>query len=105
MLERRRSSRVPIRIPVQVSTSEADGGLRDTAAEAVSVSRCGALLRASFLPALGSRVMVLHGISHEEREFRVIRVSRVREGGLFEIGVEILYPERNFWGLRFPGES
>ena len=104
MLERRRSSRVPIRVPVRISTGETDGSLLDAAAEAISVSRGGALLRTSFSPELGSRITVLHGISGEAREFRVIRVSGPRKDGLFEVGVEILYPERNFWGMRFPGE-
>ncbi|MBZ5503105.1 MAG: hypothetical protein LAN59_12855 [Acidobacteriia bacterium] len=101
MLERRRASRIAIRIPVRVFSGDVEGG---SLAEALSISRCGALLRTTFLPELGSRITVVHGISAEVREFRVIRVSGPNSEGFFEVGIEILFPERNFWGMQFPGE-
>lgn len=104
MIERRRSSRVPIRIPVKVYHSITDGDLLDIPAEAVSVSQHGALLRAPFVPEVGARIEVLHGHSHELREFRVISVRRPVEEGLFELGVEIFHPMRDFWGALFPGK-
>ncbi|HKV05565.1 MAG TPA: hypothetical protein VJO53_10715 [Candidatus Acidoferrales bacterium] len=104
MLERRRSSRVRIRIPVQVTSTQSPGEPHDAPAEAVSVSRYGALLRLPFLPELGSRIEVLHGLSHEMREFRVISVRSQKHCAPFELGVEILYPARNFWGVQFPDE-
>jgi hypothetical protein len=104
MLERRRSSRVRIRIPVRVHSNEANGESRDASAEVISVSRTGALLRLPFLPEMGSRIEVLHGVSQEVREFRVISLRSKRENGPFELGVEILYPTRDFWGVSFPDE-
>jgi hypothetical protein len=104
MLERRRSSRVQTRIPVTVLSSETSGERRDASAETIWVSRTGALLRLPFLPELGSRIEVLHGVSQEKREFRVISVRNRKEQGPFELGVEILYPNRNFWGVSFPDE-
>jgi PilZ domain len=104
MLERRRSSRVHIRIPVRVHSQEHDGESRYAYAEAISVSRTGALLRLPFLPELGSRIEILHGESQERREFRVISVRDKKEHGPFELGCEILYPARNFWGISFPDE-
>lgn len=104
MLERRRSSRVPIRIPVKVFRSKDNGEVQNAAAEAVSVSRYGALLRAPFLPDVGSRIEVQHEASRESREFRVISVKSPREKGLFELGIEILYPAQNFWDVKFPDE-
>jgi hypothetical protein len=104
MLERRRSSRVLIRIPIKVFSNDFNGEPLDTPAEAIAVSRTGALLRTPFQPALGSRIEVLNGISQETQEFRVIRVSPRKFDGCFELGVEILYPTRNFWGIQFPDE-
>jgi PilZ domain len=104
MLERRRSSRVRIRIPVRVHSSEANGEPRDASAEVISVSRTGALLRLPFLPEMGSRIEVLHGLSHEVREFRVISLRSKKDNGPFELGVEILHPNRDFWGVSFPDE-
>jgi PilZ domain-containing protein len=100
MLERRRSSRVSTRIPVKIFSNEIQGPL-DT--EAIAVSRYGALIRVPFSPELGSRIEVLNGRSQEMREFRVIRVQ-AKANGLYELGLEILYPSRNFWGIQFPGE-
>ncbi|MDE3109403.1 MAG: PilZ domain-containing protein [Acidobacteriota bacterium] len=104
MLERRRSSRVPMRIPVKVHRSDSNHDIQDAPAEAISVSRYGALLRASFLPELGSRIEVRHGLSNEVREFRVISVRSPREKNIFELGVEIYHPAKNFWGVQFPDE-
>jgi len=104
MRERRRASRVPIRIPVKVFCSETINHPHGAPAEAVSVSRYGALLRASFMPPLGSRIEVLHGLSNELREFRVISARLPEEDGSYELGVEIYHPARNFWGIRFPGD-
>lgn len=104
MLERRRSSRVLIRIPVKLFSDGAFGQPLDTPGEAIAVSRYGALLRAPYSPALGTRIEILNGLSQETREFRVIRVSEPKEDGNYELGVEILYPARNFWGIQFPDE-
>jgi len=104
MLERRRSSRVQTRIPVRVVSNGDDGNPQDAAAETLSVSRYGALLRVPFQPPLGSRIEVLHGLSHEVREFRVINLRGERDRGSFELGVEMYYPARNFWGIQFPDE-
>jgi len=104
MVERRRASRVLIRIPVKIFSNDHQGEPRDTMAEAIAVSRTGALLRVPFPPALGSQIEVLNGLSQETREFRVIRVSEAKSDGWFDLGVEILYPTRNFWGIRFPDE-
>ena len=41
-------------------------------------------------------------VSREVREFRVISARDQKEDGLFELGVEIFYPARNFWGVQFP---
>jgi hypothetical protein len=105
MIERRRSSRVAARIPVKILSQGDHGGTLDAPAETIAVSRCGALLRVRSFLSPGARLEVLNGLSHESREFRVIRVNDTNTRGLFEWGVEILYPSVNFWGVRFPDES
>jgi hypothetical protein len=102
MLERRRASRVWIRIPVTVFSTGHQGQPTDARAEAIAVSRCGALLRVPLSPALGSRIEVVHGLSQETQQFRVVRVCP-KEDGQYELGVEMLHPGRNFWGIPFPG--
>jgi PilZ domain len=104
VLERRRSSRVQTKIPVRIVANGDDGQSRDGAAETLSVSRHGALIRVPFLPPMGSRIELQHGLSNEKREFRVISSRGGEEHGPFELGVEIYYPARNFWGVHFPDE-
>jgi len=104
MIERRRASRLAASIPVKVLYSGAESHVPGNAAEAIGISRCGALLRAAFSPILGSRIHLQNGVSHETREFRVVRVSSRRSDGLFDLGLEILNPSRNFWGVEFPDE-
>src|SRR5258706_3400122 len=105
MIERRRSSRVSLRIPVQLSINENHGEQFRTDGEVIAVSRCGALIRAPFSPSPGCRVEVLNSLSQETREFRVIRVMNARERGFFHLGLEILYPACNFWDVPFPDEQ
>ncbi|MGH9734789.1 MAG: hypothetical protein ACRD8A_09395 [Candidatus Acidiferrales bacterium] len=106
MIERRRASRVRAGMPLTIVRDEGDDGepLQGTGF-AIEVSRCGARLHAPFLTPVGSRIRVLNEHSGESREFRVIRVSERKRDGMFELGVEILYPTRNFWNIRFPDES
>jgi hypothetical protein len=104
MIERRRSSRVAARIPVNVSLRDGSGQPLNATYEATSVSRSGALLCMPVSPVLGSRIEVQHGLSRESREFRVVRVSAPRPDGLYELGLEILYPNHSFWGIAFPDD-
>jgi hypothetical protein len=103
MLERRRSTRVKTRIPVKVFSPHSVNPIH--AAEVLAVSRTGALLRAPFAPEVGSRIEIRHGLSEERREFRVIQVTATKTGDHFDLGVEMLYPGRNFWGMGFADEE
>lgn len=102
MLERRRERRVLIRIPVTLFANSWDGNPIQVAAEAVAVNRYGALLRAPVAPGLGTRIEVMNTLSQEIEEFRVVRIGEHKAGGLFEVGVEILAPRADFWGIHFP---
>jgi len=105
MIERRRSSRIVIRIPVRILGAAAHDEPLGIPAEAIAISHNGALLRTAFSPALGSRIEILNVRSQEIREFRVIRVSRSAADASFELGVEILHPARNFWGVSLPDHT
>lgn len=100
MLERRRSTRVRTRIPVKVVSPHSSTHIH--AAEVLAINRTGALLRVPFSPELGSRIELRHGLSEERREFRVVQVSARKADGHFELGVEMLYPGLNFWGVELP---
>ncbi|HXU21558.1 MAG TPA: hypothetical protein VN788_13325, partial [Verrucomicrobiae bacterium] len=55
-----------------------------------------------FLPPVGSRIQLLHARSQEVREFRVISAKGPKVPGSFELGIEILHPAQNFWGVQLP---
>lgn len=94
-----------IRIPVKIFSNRRGGQPVHTQAEALAVSRVGALLRAPLSPELGTLIEVLNSMNEEVQEFRVVRVAKAREDGLFELGIEMLFPRSNFWGIRFPHET
>jgi len=73
-------------------------------AEAVAVSRFGALLRAPLEPGLGTVLEILNNLNEEVKEFRVVRVANTAQEGLFELGVEMLQPTGSFWGIHFPSD-
>jgi hypothetical protein len=104
-VERRRASRVLIRIPIKVFGNEPGGPQINASAEAVTVSRFGALLRAPLDPALGTTLEILNALNEEIKQFRVVRVMRTTHEGLFELGVEMLNPATAFWGIPFPSEA
>jgi hypothetical protein len=105
MIERRRASRIRAGMPLKIFYADAQGSEQQASGSAVEVSRCGARLRVPFSAPIGTRIRLMNGHSEESREFRVIRVSERKRDGSFELGVEILYPARNFWNVRFPDES
>jgi hypothetical protein len=104
-VERRRASRVLIRIPIKVFSNDFAGQRIHASAEAVAVSRFGALLRAPLDPALGAILEILNGLNEQAKEFRVIRVVTTTQDGLFELGVEMIQPTTAFWGIHFPTEA
>ena len=104
-VERRRSPRVLIRIPIKVFSNDGLGQPVLAAAEAVTVSRFGALLWAPIEPGLGTVIEVLNALNEEVKEFRVVRVVKSARDGVFELGVEMLQPLEGFWGIHFPNET
>ena len=101
-LERRRDRRLPIRVPLTLSATARDGRPLQTQAETVEINRFGALLRVPKPLSPGTSIEALNEDSQLSAEFRVVRLSEEKLGGLFEIGVELLSPVRNFWGVHLP---
>lgn len=102
MRERRRGERVLIRVPVQLHGVAQDGSELKEAAEAVVVSRFGALLRTHTPLQKGSSLTVTNGFSMETEKFRVVWVSDKPTDERWDVGVEAADPREDFWGIRFP---
>jgi|SRR5712692_1047510 hypothetical protein len=100
--QKRRGDRVFIRIPVQLKAIAQDGGEISEPAEAVVISRFGALLRATSLLKDGSALTVTHGFSKQTERFRVVWIADEQTEGCWDIGIEADDPREDFWGIRFP---
>lgn len=100
--ERRRSDRVLIRVPIRLQALGAETLPQSQEAEAVVVGRHGALLRSPLPLPSGSTIEVMHGFSQKVETFRVIWVSPKQREGQHDVGVELVAPRDDFWGIRFP---
>lgn len=103
--ERRRGERVLIRVPVQVNGTGKDGKPVHSPAEAVVVNRNGALLRVPHKLKTGSTLEVYQGQDKQGTKplvFRVIWCSDRPREGRHDVGVELLNPCEELWGIRFP---
>ena len=100
--ERRRGERVLIRIPLKIYAQARDGQHVNEPSETVVVSRFGALLRSSLPLRQSSTVEVMNNFTQEVEKFRVVWVAEKSKEGRFDVGVELVTPRANFWGVSFP---
>ncbi|MBI2817764.1 MAG: PilZ domain-containing protein [Acidobacteria bacterium] len=105
MADTRRTSRIALCIPVEVSGLDATGAHATERANTATLSRHGAYLVLQHKFSEGSDVCL--AIPHLERKQRC-RVVWVRsafgDSGPYETGVELDSAE-NFWGVQFPPED
>jgi len=102
MSERRRGERVLIRVPIKVHSVDEGGRHINEEAEAIVVSRYGALIRLGAAPQKGATLEILNGFSQEIEKFRVVWVCGEAREGRYDVGVELVIARENFWGIRFP---
>ncbi len=105
MRERRRGERVLIRIPIMLFGVTRDNRHVPEEAETAVISRTGALLRAHSAFKPGSTVELTNGFSKQSDKFKVVWASETQKQGHFDLGVEMLTPRDDFWGISFPPPS
>jgi len=103
--ERRRGERVIIRIPVILYGLTKDNRHISEEAETVAISRTGALVRSRSSFKTGGVVEVTNSFSKQADKFRVVWASDAQKQGCYDLGVEMLTPHDDFWGLSFPAAS
>ncbi len=103
--DRRRAQRVMIRIPIQLQGTDGARTATPEAAEAVVVSRCGALLQTRSPFASGSIIEVQNQFSRNIEKFRVVWASGQQASGQYDVGVELVGAREDFWGVRFPPQA
>lgn len=98
-LERRRSTRYAISVPIEVSWRGAGGIAIKQDAVALQANVNGAFLRMSVHPEFGARVSLANFLSAQTAEARVVAVPGAREGVVDGIAVELVVPNESFWGV------
>lgn len=98
---KRRSSRVFIKLPVQVAGKDNDGRSFREKAETIVVNAHGALLMMKHNVLMDAMLVVSNPETQEDQETRVVFLGSPTERGV-RVGVEFLSPAPRFWGVEFP---
>jgi hypothetical protein len=98
-VERRKSRRFTVAVPIEVSWRGADGIAVKEDAVARQVNANGGFLEMSVYPELGSRVTLANFLSAQTAEGRVLATPHAREGVANGIVVELIVPNESFWGV------
>jgi len=98
---KRRSSRVFIKLPVAVTGKNTDGRTFRETSETIVVNAHGGLFYLQAPVAMGSILQVTNPATLEEQESRVVFTGSNSDRGQ-RVGVEFLTPAPRFWGVEFP---
>lgn len=98
-IERRKSRRFPVVVPIEVNWQGADGVAFKEDAVARQVNANGGFLKMNVYPDLGSRVTLTNFLAARAAEARVLAAPQDREGVANGIIVELIAPNETFWGV------
>src|SRR5258708_10747381 len=98
-VERRKSYRFLVAVPVEASWRNPEGVPVLVQAVAKQVNSHGGLLDMTIYPSVGSRITLTNFLSAESAEARVLATPSSREGVSHGIIVELITPSDSFWGV------
>lgn len=98
-VERRKSQRFPVIVPIEVSWRGPDGIAVKQEAVARQVNANGGFLKMSVYPELGTRITLANFLSAQTVEARVLAAPHAREGVANGIIIELIVPNATFWGV------
>ena len=99
-MEKRRSDRVVLTVPVEISWTTKDQKSMKVEAQSDVVNAHGALLRLKNVPPIGE-VDIKHGNSGVTAQGRVVRVQGRGADGMARAAVEFSVRNESFWGLPY----
>jgi len=100
----RRSSRLPVAIPVLVYVHEENGETSYAEGKTLSVSAHGALLAVAVTPNIGQSLLLTNSKTEKEIVCHVRSVKQI-EGGVNHVGVEFATESPTFWDIAFPSQD
>jgi hypothetical protein len=95
---KRRSKRLGLRVPVRVYGRTADDRPFRDSTETLHVNAYGARVELGELLTPGQTILLVHGITGEERECRVVDV-RPNRHGKWKVGLAFAKAQGNFWHI------
>jgi len=98
-IERRKSRRFPVVVPIEVSWRGSNGMPLKEDAVARQVNDKGGFLKMSNYPMVGARVTLANFLSAQTTEARVLAAPDSRPGVASGIIVELIVPNETFWGV------
>ena len=98
-VERRKTNRYLVSVPIEASWRGADGIAIKQQAVAKQVNANGGMLEMTSYPEVGSRITLTNFLSAEAVEARVLATPYSREGVSHGIIVELIAPSESFWGV------
>jgi len=98
-LERRKSRRFPVVVPIEVSWRGPDGLALKEDAVARLVNDKGGYLKMAKYPIVGTRVTLANFLSAQTAEARVLAAPDSRPGVASGIVIELIVPNESFWGV------
>ncbi len=101
ILNRRKTQRVLVRVPVRVSVRHTPASHSDEEAHTLSVNAHGALILLSTTVGKGQRLELLN-IATRDRAECIVAYLGQRQGDRIEVGVEFILPNPHFWHVAFP---
>jgi hypothetical protein len=99
--ERRRGSRFPVVVPVDVKWQEVSGKTVKETAQAKEVNAQGGLLDMKTYPRVGTKLELTNLLSGEAVEARVVAMRSSKDGIALGVAVELLVPNETIWGVNF----
>ncbi|HEX2664793.1 MAG TPA: hypothetical protein VHM93_18320 [Candidatus Acidoferrum sp.] len=97
--ERRRSSRFPVVIPVEVKWREPGGGLFKESAEAKEVNAQGGLLDMKTYPWVSGNLELTNLLSGQSTRARLVGIRHSEDGAFLGVAVALVFPSESFWDV------
>jgi hypothetical protein len=101
---RRRSMRVLLSIPIQVSGQSVDGQDFKEDTRTLVVNAHGALIALAAAVAAGQNINLTNRTTRDTRECRIVYLGNANAGKM-QMGIEFVQPSSSFWRVDFPPDD
>ncbi len=101
-MELRRSQRVSLVVPVNVSWTTKDGAQHKESAKTEEVNAHGTMLRMKTPPPVSTGIELARPGLGKSAPARVVRIGNRGHDGLTQVAVELAVPSHDLWGIVFP---